>query len=546
MPFPPLAEMEGEAGRNSSGQAPEPEEQRQRDLTETESFAGFPSDSPKVDLVRLLPFCMGCFGPTEAVEALPGEGGEGDAVTPDAQNPAPSGEVSGARWSDRPGPSRQDPTLQVRAWQHSGYVEDVLPALPPGAKGDLEREQHPARSTEATLPSATFAPEGVVESKPSSEKVAAVINSPESDSNEVPTESLALEASGTNQGLQEDASRPGIGSLPLRGATEVFRRLEVPQSATVGAPATGAGGGRSEAAEPTTAWSSTLVEAGGADLQVSSTPGEIGDVMKSGVHPNRRSRSALLETGSAANDSAEIPEGPVAIRGRIHTEEGLRFAPAPAESAPPAEPFDAARSSRVEPVVASQPDTKDPAGPPSRLPQPKVAAPATAPDRSPVILDAPQPAQMRTTDGTPAPSAPPPATVTEWETQQPASTANRALTVRLNEQQYGSAVLRLSSNGGGQLEVSIRTPDSQLSQMLRRSLPELTQRLERAGMSSEFWPGASGVPPGAASSQEQGSSPQDWRERHDPNLWEGASQQRQSRQDRSRWDEYLRNAAGGK
>jgi hypothetical protein len=92
--------------------------------------------------------------------------------------------------------------------------------------------------------------------------------------------------------------------------------------------------------------------------------------------------------------------------------------------------------------------------------------------------------------------APPPVPAESQPLPEPAPAAGAARDIQLQVTQGGQRVDVRLTETGGEVHVSVRTPDAQLAGTLRQDLPVLSAKLEQSGFRAETWrPGMSTPPP---------------------------------------------------
>ena len=154
-----------------------------------------------------------------------------------------------------------------------------------------------------------------------------------------------------------------------------------------------------------------------------------------------------------------------------------------------------------------------------------MAAPATAavdaPARSSEVATLAAPADRIQLADTPATAAP----------------AARDFSVNISGPDQAQATLRIREMGG-ELKVSVHTPDAALSRTLRSDLDSLNTRLETAGVKAQVWSPAQSAP--ASDSRGGGDSPGDRSGARDTTARQNPGQTDPDRQQRrSRWAEEM-------
>jgi hypothetical protein len=110
---------------------------------------------------------------------------------------------------------------------------------------------------------------------------------------------------------------------------------------------------------------------------------------------------------------------------------------------------------------------------------------------------------------------------------EPASAAGPLRDIQFRVNQGGQRVDVRLTERGGEVHVSVRTPDAQLAGTLREDLPLLSAKLEQTGFRAETWRPGMSTPPPHFGANETGSS----NTRHDgqnPPPRQGGQEQQQA------------------
>jgi hypothetical protein len=89
---------------------------------------------------------------------------------------------------------------------------------------------------------------------------------------------------------------------------------------------------------------------------------------------------------------------------------------------------------------------------------------------------------------------------------EPAPAAGAARDIQFRVNQGGQRVDVRLTERGGEVHVSVRTPDAQLAGSLREDLPVLSAKLEQSGFRAETWGPAMSTPPLHSGADETGFS----------------------------------------
>ena len=237
-----------------------------------------------------------------------------------------------------------------------------------------------------------------------------------------------------------------------------------------------------------------------------------------------QSARAASQPGDSRVDTPDTPPsspGPVAFEAKIAP---VTAAPAQAEAAQPAPKQTSTwtPSDSANPPVRTAPDSR-PANflQNDSVPQAPPAPASPAPETHPSKAEAPElPAASRLQEMVETPAAPP--------------APSHSLTVNVPDASSDAGVLLHFVDRGGEIHVSVRTPDAQLAQDLRGGLNDLSGRLAHAGFRAEISTASAGESSMQRDTQQQPSDSRDsGRRAPDPERDPRDAPRRQQ----SRWDE---------